>query len=62
MQTAKQDVEQLLKNLPNDSSYEDIQYHLYVLEKIRQGQLRAEAEETLTQAQLEARFAKWLMK
>jgi predicted transcriptional regulator len=31
-------VEQLLKNLSDDSSYEDIQYHLYVLEKIKRGQ------------------------
>lgn len=60
MQTAKQDVEQLLKNLPNDSSYEDIQYHLYVLEKIRQGELSVDAGETLTQEQAEARLAKWL--
>jgi predicted transcriptional regulator len=62
MQTAKQDVEQLLKNLPNDSSYEDIQYHLYVLEKIRHGQRRADTGETLTQEQTEARVSRWLTK
>lgn len=38
MQTAKQDVRQLLDHLPDDSTIEDIQYHLYVLEKIRRGQ------------------------
>ena len=37
MQTAKQDVQEMLKHLPDDSSMEDIQYHLYVLEKIRHG-------------------------
>ncbi|WP_303903680.1 hypothetical protein [Thiohalomonas denitrificans] len=36
MQTAKNEVEQLLKNLPDDSSYQDIQYHLYALEKVKQ--------------------------
>ena len=38
MQTAKQDVEHLLHQLPDDSTLEDIQYHLYVLEKIKRGQ------------------------
>ncbi len=60
MQTAKQDVEQLLKNLPDSSTYEDIQYHLYVLEKIKRGEARAQAEGALTQEQAEARLAKWL--
>ena len=33
MATAKEEVEALLGKLPNDCSLEDIQYHLYVLEK-----------------------------
>ncbi|MGA9353695.1 MAG: hypothetical protein WBV46_08405 [Terriglobales bacterium] len=37
MSTAKQDVLKLLKNLPDDASIEDIQYHLYVLDKVRRG-------------------------
>jgi len=37
MQSAKQEVEELLHHLPEDSSLEDIQYHLYVLEKIKRG-------------------------
>ena len=60
MQTAKQEVQQLLENLPDDSSYEDIQYHLYVLEKVRRGEARAQSEGTLTQEQAEDRLAKWL--
>ena len=35
--TAKQEVDALLANLPDDSSLEDIQYHQYVLEKIKRG-------------------------
>ena len=38
MHTTKQDVRELLDQLPDDSTIEDIQYHLYVLEKIRRGQ------------------------
>jgi len=37
MATAKEEVEELLGKLPNDCSLEDIQYHLYVLEKVRNG-------------------------
>ena len=62
MQSAKQDVQNMLNRLPEASSYEDIQYHLYVLEKIRRGVERAEQEGTLTQQEAEARLSKWIMK
>ena len=35
MSTAKEDVEALLNKLPDDCSLEDIQYHLYVIDKVR---------------------------
>jgi predicted transcriptional regulator len=35
--TAKQEAAELLSQLPEDVSIEDIQYHLYVLDKIRRG-------------------------
>ncbi|MCF6336524.1 MAG: hypothetical protein L3J84_01035 [Gammaproteobacteria bacterium] len=38
MSSAVQDVKDLIDHLPDDTSIEDIQYHLYVLEKIRRGQ------------------------
>ena len=62
MQTAKQDVQEMLNRLPEGSSYEDIQYHLYVLEKIRRGEERAEQEGTITQAEAKARLSKWITK
>ena len=34
MSTAKEVVEALLSKLPDDCSIEDIQYHLYVIEKV----------------------------
>ena len=60
MQTVKQEVASLLERLPEDSSLEDVQYHLYVIEKIRRGLERAETEKTLSQVQAEARLGKWL--
>lgn len=62
MQTAKQEVRELLDALPDEATVEDIHYHLYVLEKIRRGEARAKAEGTLTQNDVEARLAKWITK
>jgi hypothetical protein len=42
MTTPMQDVKQLVDHLPESSSIEDIQYHLYVLEKIRNGRVDLE--------------------
>ena len=60
MATAKEEVEALLGKLPNDCSLEDIQYHLYVLEKVRNGIAAAESEGTVPQEDVEARLSKWL--
>jgi hypothetical protein len=60
MSTTKQDVELLLKRLPDNTSVEDIHYHLYVLDKVRRGLEDARVNGTLSQEEVEARFSKWL--
>ena len=60
MKTAKRDVEQLLNKLPDDCSVEDIQYHLYVLDKVRRGLEDAHVNGTITQEEVESRLSKWL--
>ncbi len=60
MSTAKQDVELLLNKLPDDCSVEDIQYHLYVLDKVRRGLEEANSNGSLSQEEVEARLSKWL--
>ncbi len=62
MNTAIAEVKSLLERLPEDSTYEDIQYHLYVVEKIRRGIDRAELEGTLNQNEVELKFGQWLTK
>ena len=62
MATAKQEVEAMLNKLPDDCSLEDIQYHLYVLEKIQRGTERAVTEGTVNQEEAEERLGKWLTK
>jgi hypothetical protein len=60
MNTAKDNVRQLLESLPEDCTMEDIQYHLYVVEKVQRGSQRAETEGALSQEQVERKLAKWL--
>lgn len=62
MSEVKDEVTALLKKLPDDCTLEDVQYHLYVIEKVRRGIARADAEATLTQEQAETRLARWLSK
>ncbi|HEV7472821.1 MAG TPA: hypothetical protein VGN90_02160 [Pyrinomonadaceae bacterium] len=62
MVTAKQEVESLLSKLSDDCSLEDIQYHLYVIEKVRQGLDAADNRATISQAEAERRLDKWLTK
>ena len=48
MGTLKEEVETILKHLPEDSTLEDMQYGLYVLEKIKRGLEDTDAGRTLT--------------
>ena len=57
--TAKQEVEQLLQKLRENCSLEDIQYHLYVLDKVRRGLEDARVHGTLNQQEAEARLGSW---
>jgi hypothetical protein len=60
MGSPKDEVNSLLQKLPDDASFEDIQYHLYVLEKIRRGLERANAEGTISHDVAKERLGKWL--
>ncbi len=52
----------MLDKLPNDSTFEDIQYHLYVVEKIRKGRKQVEKGEFVTSEEARKRFDKWIIK
>ena len=56
MQTAKQEVSDLLNRLPEDCSLEDIQYHLYVLQKIERGLKDAEQGRVYTLEEVQKRI------
>jgi predicted transcriptional regulator len=59
MQSAKEQVMQLLKELPDDSTLEEIQYHLYVRQKIQRGIKDVEEGRIYTQEEMEKRMEKW---
>lgn len=60
MTTAKEEVKKLLDRLPDDVSYEDIQYHVYVIQKIHRAMAEVEKGHFFTQEEMEQRMAKWL--
>jgi predicted transcriptional regulator len=60
MAPAKEEVKRLLELLPDDASLEDIQYHIYVRQKIERGLEDIEAGHTISEEEFAARMSKWL--
>ncbi|MBW3564072.1 MAG: hypothetical protein KY459_05060 [Acidobacteria bacterium] len=59
METAKEQVKRILDTLPDDASYEDIQYHIYVRQRIEQGLADVEAGRVIPHEEVVRRLAKW---
>lgn len=58
--TAKDRVRKILDRLPDDASYEDIQYHIYVIQKVSKGLDDAEEGLLLDEEEVDRRMDKWL--
>lgn len=58
--TTKQQVQQLLRDMPDDCTIEDIQYRLYVLEKARLGFQAIDDGKGIPHDQVKRRLQKWL--
>jgi len=56
----KKNVEQMIRNLPESSTIEDIQYHLYVLDKIQKGQDDIRDGKGITHEEAKSRLSKWI--
>jgi predicted transcriptional regulator len=56
----KEEVRKLLETLPEEASFEDIHYHIYVQQAIRRGLEAAERGELVDQDEIERRMSKWL--
>jgi predicted transcriptional regulator len=60
MGTAKEEVRKMLDQIPDNASFEDIQYHIYVCEKIERGLKDIEEGRVLSQDEIEKWMSKWL--
>ena len=50
----KSEVQRMLDQLPDTASYEDVQYHLYVREKIERSMRAADEGRTVSHQQVDA--------
>jgi hypothetical protein len=62
MNSTKDEVRKLLDRLPDEVSFEDIQYQVYVLDEISRGSEEIDRGEGLEQDEVKRRLAKWIEK
>jgi predicted transcriptional regulator len=62
MNTAKDDVRRLLDRLPEEATFEEIQYQVYILDEISRGSSEIDRDEGLDQDEVKRRLSKWLEK
>lgn len=62
MNTAKDEVRRLLDNLPDEASFEDIQYQVHLLDEVSRGSHEIDRGEGMEQGEARRRFARWLEK
>ncbi|MBK8232918.1 MAG: hypothetical protein IT349_16675 [Candidatus Eisenbacteria bacterium] len=62
MKTAKDEVRELLNCLPDEASFEDIQYHIYVRQKVQKALDAARAGDVVSPEDVRRRLARWLEK
>jgi predicted transcriptional regulator len=60
MSALKEEVQAMIANLPDDCTMEDIQYHLYVIEKIQNGMQDIENNKTVSHKEAKKKMSKWL--
>jgi cell division protein FtsX len=62
MKTAKEEVREILDQVPDDATLEEIQYRIYVRQKIERGLDDVKNGKTISQQEMESRMARWLGK
>ncbi|MEI7695818.1 MAG: hypothetical protein WCI64_09270 [Chlorobium sp.] len=60
MLQAKQEVQQLLDQIPENVSFDDIRYHIYVCQKINRGLEDVESGNTISEEEMEQRMAHYV--
>ncbi len=59
MASTKEQLRELIERLPDDCTVEDVQYHLYVQQKVERGLEDVRAGRVLSHEEVERRMAKW---
>ena len=59
MASTKEQLRELIERLPDDCTVEDVQYHLYVQQKVERGLTDVRAGRVLSHDEVERRMAKW---
>lgn len=60
MSPVKQEVMRILESLPDDCSYEDVQYRIYLRETVDRGIRDIDAGRVVSQEEMERRVEQWL--
>jgi len=60
MKTVKKNVLEVIENLPDDSSYEDIMEKIYFMQKVEAGLKDVEEGRVIPHEEVKKRLAKWL--
>lgn len=60
MPTAKEEIRRMLDTLPDDATWEDVQYSIYVRERIERGRREADEGKVIDQEEIERRMKPWL--
>jgi len=60
MATVKEEVRRMIESLPDDATWEDVQYSIYVRERIERGRREAADAKILDEDEVERRMKPWL--
>ena len=60
MARPKEEVRRLVDTIPEDATYEDIQYHIYVRQSVENGLAAVGRGEVISHEEAERRMSKWL--
>ena len=62
MATVKDEIRRMIEGLPDDATWEDVQYSIYVRERIERGRREAADGKILDEDEVERRMKPWLTK
>jgi predicted transcriptional regulator len=60
MMSAKEEVRRILEQIPEDVTFEDIQYHIYVRQQVARGLEDIDQGRVVSEGEAERRMSKWL--